>query len=161
MRYTVSIWCPCEARAQRLRCNGATDGAGGEWLVLHPTISLHLHSSLLSLFLPFSLSPVLLRPSLCFICTISKTVESTRRVSSGGRMVRRRRNKNAGNRRDTSCRAHHFTACAGLRSCVQQDFARISCLSVLPIPSPTPCPPSSSVSSRISLSDALSSFPND
>jgi len=101
-----------------------------------------------SLILFVSLSLVFLRPSLvfiCFICTVSKTVESTRRVSNGERkkkrggerVVKRGRNKNAGNRRGISCRAHYFTACAGLRSCMQQDFARISFLTVsvfLPIP---------------------------
>lgn len=72
-----------------------------------------------SLLPSLSLLPALFVPSL---------KRSSPRVSSGGRVVGRRRNKNAGNRRGTSCRAHHFTACAGLRSCVQQDFARISFL---------------------------------
>lgn len=95
-------------------------------LRLSPSPSLFLASSFALLrFLSALFAPSLKRPS----------PRGAQAAEGGGRVVGRRRNKNAGNRRGTSCRAHHFTACAGLRSCVQQDFVRISFLCFLPIPS--------------------------
>lgn len=135
-------------------------------------------SSILSLFRPpspFSFHSLIF---ICFICNVSKTVDSVRAVyydmwvangeerrtkKGRGRKAKRRREiKMHANPIDTSCWAQHFAACAGLRSCVQQDSTRISFLSSLPFLALFPPPPTFSfVSSRTFLFDALSSFSSD